>query len=119
MLYSISEVYPGGIIRNQIPIRDGKLAGRGLVRWRYQRSMHDCLGTVKAVDENVSRLPNYLEAAGAAIPGDMPGRSLRPLLQGGTPGGWRTELKVPAQDAPASISSRPAGGKKKGAAKKQ
>ena len=34
------------------------------MRWRYQRYMHDYLATVKAVDENVGRLLDYLEKEG-------------------------------------------------------
>ncbi len=33
-----------------------------LMKWRYQRYMQDYLGTIKAVDENVGRLMDYLEA---------------------------------------------------------
>ena len=32
-----------------------------LMQWRYQRYMQDYLGTIKAVDENVGRLLDYLE----------------------------------------------------------
>lgn len=32
------------------------------MKWKYQRYMQDYLGTVKAVDENVGRLLDYLEA---------------------------------------------------------
>ncbi|RVU24076.1 DUF4976 domain-containing protein [Sandaracinomonas limnophila] len=32
------------------------------MRWKYQRYMQDYLGTIKAVDENVGRLIDYLEA---------------------------------------------------------
>lgn len=35
--------------------------GRDLVRWRYQRYMHDYLGCVKAVDEGVGRVLDYLD----------------------------------------------------------
>lgn len=35
-----------------------------LMRWKYQRYMQDYLGTIKAVDENVGRLLDYLEANG-------------------------------------------------------
>ncbi|MGL4423806.1 MAG: sulfatase/phosphatase domain-containing protein, partial [Gemmataceae bacterium] len=38
-----------------------KLEGANLVRWRYQRYMHDYLGCVKAVDEAVGDLLNYLD----------------------------------------------------------
>ncbi len=43
-----------------------KLTGEALVRWRYQRYMHDYLGTVKAVDEAVGALLDALEAEGIA-----------------------------------------------------
>lgn len=33
-----------------------------MMRWKYQRYMQDYLGTIKAVDENVGRLLDYLEA---------------------------------------------------------
>jgi len=33
-----------------------------LMKWRYQRYMQDYLGTIQAVDENVGRLLDYLEA---------------------------------------------------------
>jgi arylsulfatase A-like enzyme len=42
------------------------LSGRELVRWRYQRYMHDYLGTVKAVDEAVGRLLKFLDDEGLA-----------------------------------------------------
>ncbi len=40
--------------------------GRDLVRWRYQTYMHDYLGTVKGIDDNVGRLLAALEAEGLA-----------------------------------------------------
>lgn len=46
--------------------REAKLTGKELIRWRYQRYMHDYLATVKAVDENVGKLLDYLEAEGIA-----------------------------------------------------
>lgn len=243
-------------------MRKANLSGKDIVRWRYQRYMHDYLGTVKAVDEAVGKLLDYLEAEGIAdntlvvlssdqgfylgehgwfdkrwiyeeslstpllvrwpgvtqpgsvnaaitsiidfpetfleaaaqpIPADMQGRSMMPLLKGPTPDDWRksfyyhyyefpgphsvrkhygvvtdryklfhfyepdmnywtlidrqtdpnemknvyddpanattvkelhdeltrlrTELKVPAEDAPASISGRAGGGAGKGKAK--
>ena len=42
-------------------MREANLTGKDLVRWRYQRYMHDYLGTVKAVDEAVGRLLQYLD----------------------------------------------------------
>ena len=33
--------------------RQAKPQGRDLVKWRYQRYMHDYLGCVKAIDESV------------------------------------------------------------------
>jgi arylsulfatase A-like enzyme len=132
--------------------------GKDLVRWKYQRYMHDYLGCVASVDESVGRLLDYLkeagldkdtiviyssdqgfymgehgwfdkrwifeeslrtpllvrwpgvvkpgtvdknlvsnldfaetflEAAGVAVPSEMQGRSLVPLLRGQTPADWR------------------------------
>jgi arylsulfatase A-like enzyme len=40
--------------------------GQDLVRWRYNRYMHDYLACVKAVDENIGRMLDYLEANGLA-----------------------------------------------------
>jgi len=42
------------------------LSGQDLVRWRYQRYLHDYLGTVKAVDEAVSKLLKFLDDEGLA-----------------------------------------------------
>jgi arylsulfatase A-like enzyme len=47
-------------------MRQASLSGQDIVRWRYQRYMHDYLGTVKAVDENVGRLLDYLDEEGIA-----------------------------------------------------
>jgi arylsulfatase A-like enzyme len=38
--------------------------GKDLVHWRYNRYMHDYLGCVKAVDESVGRLLDYLDKEG-------------------------------------------------------
>ena len=46
--------------------RAANLQGKDLVRWRYQRYMHDYTGTVRAVDESVGRLLDYLEQEGLA-----------------------------------------------------
>lgn len=40
--------------------------GDDLVRWRYQRYLHDYLACLKAVDESVGRLLGYLDEAGLA-----------------------------------------------------
>ncbi len=40
--------------------------GNELIRWRYNRYMHDYLGCVKAVDESVGRLLETLEQEGLA-----------------------------------------------------
>lgn len=42
------------------------LSGRDLVRWRYNRYLHDYLGCIKAVDESVGRLLDALETEGLA-----------------------------------------------------
>lgn len=44
--------------------RKANLQGRDLVKWRYQRYMHDYLACVKSVDDNVGRVLKYLEAHG-------------------------------------------------------
>ncbi|MEY2878005.1 MAG: hypothetical protein RLZZ15_385 [Verrucomicrobiota bacterium] len=45
---------------------EANLAGADLVRWRYQRYMHDYLGCVKAVDEAVGRVLKFLDDEGLA-----------------------------------------------------
>ena len=40
------------------------LKGDDFVRWKYQRYMHDYLGCVRGVDENVGRLLDYLKQNG-------------------------------------------------------
>lgn len=46
--------------------RQAKLSGADLVRWKYQRYMHDYLGCIKAVDESVGRVLDFLDAEGLA-----------------------------------------------------
>lgn len=46
--------------------REAKLEGRDLVRWKYQQYMKDYLRCVKAMDENVGRVMDYLEKSGLA-----------------------------------------------------
>ena len=138
--------------------RKAKPTGKDLVRWKYQRYMHDYLACVASVDESVGRVLDYLkaegldkntivvyssdqgfylgehgwfdkrwifeeslrtpllvrwpgvappgsvckdivsnldfaetflEAAGVAVPAEMQGRSLVPVLKGETPKDWR------------------------------
>ncbi len=38
------------------------MSDRDKMKWKYQRYMQDYLGTIKAVDENVGRLLDYLQA---------------------------------------------------------
>ncbi len=71
-------VSPPGINEEQLKIwnayyeprneayRKANLSGKDLVRWRYNRYMHDYLACVKAVDENIGRLLAYLDEAGLA-----------------------------------------------------
>jgi arylsulfatase A-like enzyme len=40
--------------------------GRDLVRWKYNRYMHDYLGCIKSVDESAGRLLKFLEDEGIA-----------------------------------------------------
>lgn len=46
--------------------RKADLKGDDLVRWKYQRYMHDYLGCVKGVDESVGRLLKTLDEEGLA-----------------------------------------------------
>jgi len=46
--------------------RAAQLSGKELVRWRYNRYMHDYLACVKAVDESVGSLLDYLDESGLA-----------------------------------------------------
>lgn len=46
--------------------RKAKLQGRDLVRWKYNRYLHDYLGCIKAVDESVGQLLRFLDESGLA-----------------------------------------------------
>lgn len=46
--------------------RKAGLTGQELVRWRYQRYMHDYLGCILSVDESVGRMLKYLDDEGLA-----------------------------------------------------
>jgi len=46
--------------------RESNLTGKELIKWRYQRYMHDYLGCVKGVDESIARVLAYLDEAGLA-----------------------------------------------------
>ncbi|REK11185.1 MAG: DUF4976 domain-containing protein [Planctomycetota bacterium] len=46
--------------------RQANLSGKDLVRWRYNRYMHDYLGCIKAIDESVGRLLKFLDDEGLA-----------------------------------------------------
>jgi arylsulfatase A-like enzyme len=46
--------------------KKANLTGTELVRWRYNRYMHDYLACVKAVDENIGRMLDYLDQEGLA-----------------------------------------------------
>ncbi len=42
--------------------RDGKMTHRQMVQWKYQRYMKNYLATVRAVDDSVGRMLDYLDA---------------------------------------------------------
>ncbi len=46
--------------------RKADLKGKDLVRWKYNRYMHDYLGCIKSVDESVGRVLKYLDDEGLA-----------------------------------------------------
>ena len=41
-----------------------QLSGQDLVRWKYQRYMHDYLATISSVDDSVGKLLDYLKESG-------------------------------------------------------
>ena len=45
---------------------EANLKGEELIRWKYNRYMHDYLGCIKAVDEGVGELLDYLDKEGLA-----------------------------------------------------
>ncbi len=46
----------------------------------------------RAIALNVDFAPTFLDAAGIAVPAEMQGRSLLPILRGRTPSDWRTSM---------------------------
>jgi arylsulfatase A-like enzyme len=46
--------------------KEANLQGKDLVRWKYQRYMHDYLACIASVDESVGRVLDYLDQAGLA-----------------------------------------------------
>ena len=46
--------------------RAANLSGRELAKWKYQRLIHDYLGCVASVDENVGRIMKFLKEQGLA-----------------------------------------------------
>jgi arylsulfatase A-like enzyme len=44
--------------------RQANLQGKDLIRWKYNRYMHDYLGCIASVDECVGRILDYLKEAG-------------------------------------------------------
>jgi len=49
-------------VNEEFKARYADMDSTELMKWRYQRYMQDYLGTIQAVDENVGRLLDYLEA---------------------------------------------------------
>jgi arylsulfatase A-like enzyme len=50
---------------------------------------------------NIDFAPTFLDFAGAAVPSDMQGRSLRPILEGKTPEDWRRSMYYHYYEYPA------------------
>jgi N-acetylglucosamine-6-sulfatase len=72
-------------------------------RWMYRESLAMPLvarwpgvakpGTqVERLTQNIDYAPTFLEAAGVAVPEDMQGQSLIPLMRGETPANWRDAI---------------------------
>jgi arylsulfatase A-like enzyme len=51
--------------------------------------------------QNVDFAETFLDLAGEPVPGDMQGRSLRPLLEGKTPADWRKSIYYHYYEYPA------------------
>ena len=49
-------------INEEFKISYHKMSDEDKMRWKYQRYMQDYLGTIQAIDENVGRVLDYLEA---------------------------------------------------------
>ena len=55
---------------------------------------------------NIDFAPTFLNFAGAAVPADMQGRSLRPILEGSTPEDWRRSMYYHYYEYPAWCFAR-------------
>ncbi len=86
-------------------------------RWMYEESLRMPFivrwpDVVKAGSVNRDLVQNldfaetFLEIAGASIPSDMQGRSLVPLLKGGTPADWRKSIYYHYLEFPGAHSVR-------------
>jgi N-acetylglucosamine-6-sulfatase len=54
--------------------------------------------TIAALVENIDLRPTFADLAGAPQPGASDGRSIRPLLTGDTPAGWKTTAPIEHRD---------------------
>lgn len=81
-------------------------------RWMYEQSLRTPLlirwpGVATAatfcdaIVANLDFAPTFLEIAGAAVPNDMHGRSLVPILKGQTPADWRKTFYYQYYEYPA------------------
>ena len=79
-------------------------------RFMYEESFHTPLlmrlpggkkGTIDQMVQNIDYAPTFLELAGVAIPDDIQGVSLLPLLKGETPDDWRRSLYYHFYEYPA------------------
>ncbi|NQT87918.1 DUF4976 domain-containing protein, partial [bacterium] len=86
-------------------------------RWMYRESFINCLvarwpgvakpGSTNAdMCQNLDYAPTFLDIAEAAIPDDMQGLSLKPLLQGKTPENWRKSIYYHYYEFPGAHSVR-------------
>jgi len=86
-------------------------------RWMYEESFRTPLvvrwpgvikpGSVnKDLTMNLDFAQTFLDIAGAVIPGDMQGRSLKPVFQGDTPDNWRKSVYYHYYEFPGAHSVR-------------
>ena len=81
-------------------------------RFMYEESMRtplvmrlpkgfDKRGDISQMVQNIDYAPTFLELAGVAVPDDMQGESLVPLLKGESPADWRTSMYYHFYEFPA------------------
>ncbi|MBK8980126.1 MAG: sulfatase [Planctomycetes bacterium] len=64
MSAAVRAVWDAAFAAGNLALREDRLVGRELVRWKYQRFLQDYLATVRGVDDSVGRLVDWLDEHG-------------------------------------------------------